>query len=272
MFSSGKRRRKEGVDSAGVSKRSVTTGLHWESVVLSPAAVAWFLSAAIGLLLIAHTLTQVARFGYGRDYLFGLSARMYFGGEANIPAWFSSCLMLVCGLLLLWIAAATRAQGGPRVRQWASLGFVFVGLSADEAAAWHELLSPAFSRPARWLGSTFGGLLSPLERRPGYAWVLPGAVACTFVGLVYLRFLNQLTRRTSYLFVASGVVFVSGALGAELLGGWYASIAGPDTVAFVAILTVEETMEMVGLSLFAWTLLSHIELEFGGLPMRLGRD
>src|SRR5918998_1980451 len=39
-------------------------------------------------------------------------------GEANIPSWFSTCLLLTAALLLATITAAEGHLGGERVGQW----------------------------------------------------------------------------------------------------------------------------------------------------------
>jgi hypothetical protein len=240
------------------------------TVTLRPASVAKVLAAIIFVLLLLHLASQVLRFGFGYEYQMGFHDRVYLGSELNIPTWFSSSLMLLCGLVLLWIARASALRRRAGTGYWAVLGVIFVGLSMDEAAAVHELLSPIFAGTMVSLGERFGGIFVPLgERGPQYAWVIPGSIAVLVLGLVFLRFLALLPRRSRWLFVLSGVVFLSGALGFEMLGGAYAALHGPSTVGFVALMTIEETLEMAGMALFFYALLRHVETEFGSCRLRL---
>lgn len=231
-------------------------------------SLAWF----IGALLVLHTVSQVFRFGFGFEYQMGLAERLYFGAELNLPTWFASSIILLNGLLLLWIARATALQRRRGARYWGALGVIFVLLSADEAASFHELLSPVFAGTMMHLGEQVGGIFVPLSGKAElYAWVIPGVVATFVVGLVFLRFLRLLPARTRLLFIASGAVFLTGALGLEIAGGRYSGLYGADTVTFVVIMTLEETLEKVGMSMFLYALLCYIEAEFGVLAVRLDR-
>ncbi len=61
------------------------------------------------------------------------------------------------------------------------------------------------------------------------------------------------------LFVAAGLVYVAGAIGMEMVGSAYASVhTTVNAVYAMLIVTIEETLEMLGLVLFVYTLLSHI--------------
>lgn len=60
-------------------------------------------------------------------------------GEASLPSWWSTLIIFSAGVTSLVIWATTRQLGAPGMH-WAILGFGFVALSADEAAAIHELV------------------------------------------------------------------------------------------------------------------------------------
>ena len=64
------------------------------------------------------------------------------------------------------------------------------------------------------------------------------------------------------LFVLSGAVYVGGALGFELLGGWYASSEGVGNIQYAIITTFEELFEMLGIVFFIYSLLTYIKSEF----------
>ena len=166
-------------------------------------------------------------------------------GEANIPAWFSSSLLLVAALLLGIIAAAERDMRS-RAIHWLVLGLIFLFLSLDETAQLHELsIVPIRDR----IGAS--GFLY-------YAWILPAGVCVGVFVLAYLRFLLQLPARTRRLLLLAGAVYVGGALGVESLSGWQASLHGEHSVGYHLVVTLEELCEMMGVVLLIYTLLDYL--------------
>jgi hypothetical protein len=68
-----------------------------------------------------------------------------------------------------------------------------------------------------------------------------------------------LDRSTRNLIIASGVIFLTGALLFEAFGGWYYERIEQSTdMVYVTITTVEETLEIAGLILFLHTLLNYL--------------
>ena len=126
-----------------------------------------------------------------------------------------------------------------------ALGFVI--LSVDEASSLHETLM----KP---IGVSVAGDLFYFK------WLGPGIVVVALVGLSYLPFLLALPRRLGALFLASGIVFVAGAVGAEWIGSEM-SRDRPDahaTWAYQIEVIVEEGLEMTGIALFIYALLLYI--------------
>lgn len=78
----------------------------------------------------------------------------------------------------------------------------------------------------------------------------------------------RLPARTAFLFVVSGAVYVGGAIGFELIGGYYAKANGVENLTYSMISTVEESLEMSGVIVFIYALLKYIadnyqEVRFG---------
>jgi hypothetical protein len=235
-------------------------------ITIRPGRVVRWCALAIGLLVAAHGGSQVLRFAFGRDYQLGLAQEVYLGGEATIPNWFSTVLILACAVALLTIARATR---GERFHtHWTALGVIFVLMSLDESAALHDLSAPFFYGVFTRLADALGGPFVALANKPGYAWMVPGIVFCVAVAAAYLPFLAALPRRTAAWFVLSGLVYVGGAVGFEAIGGWYSGIHGPRNPTFVAIMTCEETLEMIGMTMFLYTLVVYLESHVGLLSVR----
>jgi hypothetical protein len=176
--------------------------------------------------------------------------------EANIPTWFSSSVLLLDSILLVVIYSAERTVGSRYATHWGALSVIFLLLSLDETAQVHDrtgkLLSPALHT---------GGFLT-------YAWVIPAAAFVFLFVLAYLRFFLALpTRRIKSLFFFSGLLYVGGALGMEMVVGYLMSVvqSAPGTaiqefltadngVVFRLEETIEEFMEMSGAILFFYTL------------------
>jgi hypothetical protein len=171
-------------------------------------------------------------------------------GEGNIPAWYSAMLLLVCALLLASITLAQRYQSGGKLAGWLLLTVIFLFLSLDEIAQFHELsIAPLRNR---FEASGFFH----------YAWIVPAALCVVLFVLGYLRFLARLPARTRQLFLLAGAVYVAGALGAEAISGKQASLHGEQNLTYHAIITVEELLEMSGVVLFIYALLDYIGRQF----------
>lgn len=235
-------------------------------LTIRPRAVARLCATVIAVLIVLHFGSQFLRYAYGRDYQWGLAAKLYLGAEASIPNWFSSVLLLASGAVLCAIGAATRRRD--RV-YWIGLGIVFVGLSLDEAAALHDLASPLFAGVFTTLARLVGGPFAALAHKPNYGWEIPGAIFCLVVAAAYVPFLRRLPPRTRNGFVAAGSVYVAGAIGVDFVEGWYSGLYGPRTPVFVALVTCEEALEMIGAALFLYVLLRYAEAEFGSVRIRL---
>lgn len=169
-------------------------------------------------------------------------ARFDLGHEPSVPAWFSSSLLLLDAAMLLLIARATRAAGGRYAPHWFVLGIIFVGLSIDEAALFHEMIDTALSR-----GLETDGILT-------FPWVLAGGGFALAVGAAYIPFLLAIPRRFAALFVVSGAIFVGGAVGMELASATAIDRHTVASLAHAATQTVEEAMEMAGAILFFFAL------------------
>ena len=73
------------------------------------------------------------------------------------------------------------------------------------------------------------------------------------VGTGIRPLLLSLPRRIGFLFVAAGTVFVSGAIGMEMVGGAVYDRDGWASPRYQAIIHLEESMEMIGVILFVYS-------------------
>lgn len=178
-------------------------------------------------------------FGFVR--LFGLEY------ENNLPTWFQSIALLSCSAMLAIISVSDN-----RELRWAShwrvLSILFLYLSLDEVASIHELLV----RPIQLLINPSGFLL--------YGWVIPAIVIVSLLFLKYVKFLSHLPSQTKRLFLLAGAVYIGGAVGMEMIGGYIDTLLGRDNFVYLLSTTIEESAEMLGILVFIHALLSYMSL------------
>lgn len=175
-----------------------------------------------------------------------LLARLDSAGEANVPTWYSTVLWLVAAALTVAVGAAAR-RAGESASRWLFLGGLFLLASIDEAGQLHE--------------QTVGPLMSAAQDLLGVGEALARAVSVGVVGLVLCLLVvwlwpwfASLSGTVRVQLVLAGAVFVSGALVLEV-----ASRLLGDHGLLGYLSPVEESTEMLGVSLLIVTLLPAIE-------------
>ena len=211
------------------------------------------------LLLIAHITVVTISLVTGHDTIYGLVPLFHFGSESNIPTLYSSITLLACSALLWTIAKSHKKQNQP-YRYWLGLAVLFLFLSVDETASLHE----RSGEPIRAMMGTSGLLY--------YGWMIPYGAAMLFIVTLYLRFLVRLPKKTSKIFIVSGVVYITGAIGMEMLGGWWHESHGIHNLTYYSLVTLEELFEMFGIVLFIHTLLTYICDELDPFSMTIKND
>jgi len=251
---------RQGQSANGVTSAAPATvsnnrnGLH---LLLSPRQVTAPFAVVVAALIALHVIVNTLRFTLGNEKLFGLVFMFSLGADGNIPTFYSSFALLFAGCLLLFIGYLVRKLQRTRWIYWLGLGGVFCFLAVDEMLELHERLI----EPVRNVTGVSGLLY--------YAWVIPYAFALLALGLLYLRFLLSLPRRTAVMFVISGTVFVTGAVGFEMLGGLFFQTFGSNTPGYVVLQTVEESMEMIGVVMFIYALVDYMARELGGMQITI---
>jgi hypothetical protein len=163
--------------------------------------------------------------------------------ERNLPTWYASGLLLCCALALAAIARYAALTGAPRRRHWWGLAAAFLYLSMDESVGLHEHLSD-------WVH--LHGVLY-------FSWVVPAGAAVLAFALAYLPFLAHLPERPRRQFLVAGALYVTGALGMELPLGYWTELHGNDNLVYALIDLVEESLELLGASLFLAALVEYLE-------------
>lgn len=220
------------------------------TISVSAGRLAFLFSSAAGLLVFIHIVLQIVRFWSGDHFLIGLLAAFSLGAENNFPTYFSTLALFVCSALLAAIATGEARQVGYRPVYWYALSGIFLFLSMDEMMSIHERLTEPVTALIGETGVFY------------YAWVLPYGVLAVIVAAVFSRFLIHLPRRTALLFILSGALYVTGALGFETLSGYHYSNFGSMNITYVALQTMEEILEISGTILFLYGLADYAERRF----------
>jgi hypothetical protein len=220
----------------------------------SPRKILNIHATVIFLLLFANALGIVSKLYLDHDYVYGIVPLFDFNQENNIPTLFSSIMLIACSALLYLIAINNKTTKSSYI-PWLGLSFIFLFLSIDEINSIHE----RFTATTREDVETSGLLY--------YAWAQPYGVALIPFIFAYSKFLLNLPKKIMYLFLLSGLTFVSGAIGFDLLGGNQAEAFGTNNLLFSIYYTFEELLEMLGVAIFIYTLLIYIVSEFDSLRM-----
>ena len=218
-------------------------------------------------LLLAHLFVLIMDFGFDRGYLFGLAAKFNLNNEMNFPTLVATLELLACSVMLAANAHFRPGSHGQALGWWV-LCAIFVFLGFDENISLHEMTS----------GPTLQ--LLQADWVPLYAWVLPYSVALLIAAAVLLPWFLKIERASQIRFVIAGTIFVSGALGIELLESANASGTDPDawadgtsqvegTLRQALLTTVQECMEYVGAGYFLCALAQRLGgLTLGVTPVR----
>jgi hypothetical protein len=225
-------------------------------IVLKPKRVTRIFAFTVIYLTLAHIIGQSVAFYLGFKSRFKpVVSWLDLDAEQSIPTFYSSATLLFCSLLFAIVTIAKKKSGEQYV-YWLGLALIFLFLSVDEALMVHELLIDKVRSTMRTSGIFY------------FAWVIPYSIALIIFLLVYVKFLYNLPSKTRILFIISGLIYVTGAIGIELIGGRYSELHGYNVTYFV-ITTIEELLEMTGIVILIYTLMSYIDSEFKDLRLSI---
>lgn len=231
-------------------------------ISISSRKVVRFLAFVVLGLLSFSLLGQLSKVLWGGDHQWIVPLAHVFDldREKNLPSLYSAATLFTCAFLLAMITWVKRQNRDRYVWHWGFLSFIFFLLGTDEWTSLHEKTI----EPLRaMLGSNGGGALH-------FAWVIPGALFVGLVAIAYLKFLIDLPSRTQRLVLIAGTLYVAGTLGMEMIDGAYANQNGSriwgtqglraslEALVYTLMMTCEEALEMIGIVIFIYTLLSYL--------------
>jgi hypothetical protein len=191
--------------------------------------------------------------GHSRLQLFNVDR------DRNVPDVYAGLTLLLCAALLAIISTARKQEGGRDRRRWAGLALVLLLLSIDEAANVHERTAGPMMTALHVSGAT-----------SAYVWILPYVVLLVLLAVLYVPFFLALTGRMRSLIILAAVLYVSGAVGVELLGSYWAEHRGVTSPAYELITTLEWSLQTAGVLVLAYALMSYIVSELGSPGPHIG--
>lgn len=164
--------------------------------------------------------------------------------EANIPAGYSAFLMIVISGLSFFIFKVNTL---PEKKYFIGVSVIFLMMSVDEISSIHEIMNNPFRNALNLSGAFY------------WAWIVPGLIFLFIMVFAFRQFFMMIDRRFRRLFILSGFIYIMGAVGFEMLGGWLYSNKLGDSYFYIFEVVVEESLEMFGLLLFIYALIEYIK-------------
>ena len=175
--------------------------------------------------------------------------------ERNIPAWYSSAILLLCGIIIYFISLEKKNPLDRYYRHWLWLSIIFFYLSLDEAISIHETFS------ARFLMEEDNILYND-------SWVIIVGILVAIFVFAYRRFLLHLPSATRKMFIISGCIYVFGSAGMEIVGSFTEEFYTKASIFHAMATTIEEFLEMIGIVVFINTLLTYIRSQIDTISFK----
>ncbi len=197
---------------------------------------------------------------YTNDFWFftWLAEKFDLDMEGNFPSIYSGCALAFSALLLFVISKLEKLHQSKYSRSWTMLSGIFLFLAIDELVSLHELFVTEQVRKSMGLSGIFY-----------FAWVLPASIMLVIFVVAFFKFLMHLNQKTRMQFILAGAIFVLGALGCEMIGGYVAEgyfeakaigaeVPRSSVYIYNILVIVEEGLEMLGVVLFIYALLAYM--------------
>lgn len=225
-------------------------------LTINPKRTGAALFTIIAVLAALHIAQLTAYYVINDPNRFDFIELVDFDYEANLPSLYSMLAIIACSCVLFMIASGKRKTQQPYRFHWQLLAWIFLFLGLDEGASLHEDL---------------GDIIEEFFTASGYLyfpWVIPYSGLAVLLALFYSRFLLHLPRPAMIRFIIAGGLFLTGAVGMEMVSAHEADINGTTTITYSVLYTIEELCEMIAIVIFLQALLEYYSREFGVLKVR----
>lgn len=218
------------------------------TITFRPLNTALALGAVAASLAVIHVCMIILQYGLGHQRLLGLIPFFHMDMEANFPTYFSSITMLFCAFLSRLIYLGTKTSKEINHWPWLMLAFCFLFVSLDEFVAIHEFIASNIYI----IRNTKNVLL--------FIWIVPYGFLVISGVLLLRRFIIELPKDIRFWMCIAGILYLSGAMGFEIIGFYYARFVGfQKDVIYELIVLVEESLEMAGIIVLLFALMTYID-------------
>lgn len=192
------------------------------------------------------TIVFLTEAGYTHFYGF---KKFFFDDEDTIPTYFSAIDLLFAGILLALITNFKSKLNDPFAVHWKILTILFILLSIDEIAGFHEMTIDPLVQAYH------------LDGYLRFPWVILGVIFMTGFSIYYYQFLRALPKKYIYGFACSCLIYLSGAIGIEIISAkiFISREESAKDLIYNLVTTAEESCEMLGIILFISVLLSYLK-------------
>lgn len=208
------------------------------------------------VLILAHLLGLFLLGNYPEvNFVQRLVRQFDLNEKENMPTLFGGLMLLFSGTLLLIIGCAKRPTKDAYTYHWLLLGVIFLYLAVDESITLHKYMLEILGIVRDQLGSL--------------VVLLPLGLLALALGYFYWRFLLSLPGKTHWGFILAGGLYVGAAFGLQQLDKYY-KVAFGQNAGYLALTTLEESLELLGIALFIAALLDYIVGELPDLKIKFG--
>ena len=224
-------------------------------IILNSRHIVILLSTITILLVMAHLVTIAMPYifeGFEHGLVRLLFSLFFLDGEGNVPAIFSTWLFLLNAVifLIVWKAAG---RSGDSHKIWLFLSSVFVFLALDESISIHERLIDPLRQA---LGAT--GIFY-------YAWIIPYGVGVVLLAIIAIPVFWRMQKRIRFWFGLSAATYLVATIGLEMISGKYLVMMNEQKdIVWIFMVTVEESLEMVGLIILVYAQLLLLRDKYNG--------
>lgn len=225
-------------------------------IQLQPRRIYRFLVSIMSLLILIHILLHIAFYKLGIHFPGFGTLRFLFNVdvEKNIPTLFSYLILLLTTSILAIISNIKKIRGDKQAGLWWMMTGIFFYLATDEILESHEYMAIVLRKSFNLSGIFW------------YAWIIPFSVAILLLCILFYRFVFfNLPAPVRKMFITAGVIYISGALGMEMIGAWLFTHYGSDNLKWVMLTSIEECLEMYGIIYFIHTLLLYAQQYLGSV-------
>ncbi len=205
----------------------------------------WYLVGGIVFLAVANVIDLLA----GQPF-WGITRFIYLGFDNNVPAWYSSLLLAIAGLLCYECSVHAKKLNLPAVS--GSLPFLLfaallVFMSCDEVASFHEHIG---GYVAKYLGIAS----KDFAKHASWVWIGGPFIMVIFFGFLFFlkRALSLVSRSMQYLTLGISLIILGGIVLEATI-----NFLNHEELQWVweTELVLEESLEMIGTVVIAYSLL-----------------